>query len=369
MEAGAIQTEEWRQQGTTVTAVERQLAAMLRAFREPTADPGAHPPPRASVLNLVIRATGDADQDAALEVLGDLAGRHPSRTLAVVVGPTDAASTLDAFVTGHCHVRSHDGGRACYEVVRLSARGEMTQRLDTVIEPLLLEDLPTFLWWLGDPPATGEPLLDVAQRLIVDAKAFSDPLCGLGVLGDLGDVGLGDLMWSRLAPWRELLAQFFDPLDARTFQRAVDRVEVRCAASPIAGPLLLVGWLAQALGWQVVGVWDGPWQPLRLRGYGRTVTVHVEPAAVASPPDDGLLHVALEARHGAARFVVARADDGLCVTTHAELPDRIPLLRTTVVPADTTAALLRRELDHPRPDPGLHAALAALRRLATGVSR
>lgn len=369
MEPGTIQTEAWAQQDTTVAAVERQLAAMLRAFREPTADPGAHPPPRASVLNLVIHATAEAELDAALDALSALAGRHPSRTLAVVVGPADLPSALDALVTGYCHVRSHDGGRACYEVVRLAARGEMTQHLDTVIEPLLLEDLPTFLWWLGDPPALDEPLRRVTQRLLVDAKAFSNPLHGLVALTTLGDVGVGDLMWARLSAWRELLAQFFDPLDARPLQHAIDRVEIRCAERCVAGSLLLIGWLAHVFGWQVEQPWSGPWHALGLRGYGRHVTVHLEPAAVANPPDDGLLRVALQARHVAARFVVERADDGLCVTTRAELPGRSTLLRTTVVPVETTAALLRRELDHPSADPVLHAALGALRQLTTRCAR
>ena len=47
----------------------------------------------------------------------------------------------------------------CYEEVVLTVRGEAAEHLSGIVAPLLIHDLPTHIWWPGDPPF-GDPVFD-----------------------------------------------------------------------------------------------------------------------------------------------------------------------------------------------------------------
>lgn len=104
---------------------------------------------------------------------------------------------------------------------------------------------------------------------------------------------ISDLSWSRLTPWRELVAQFFDA-PAQVAQLA-EISSVTVSYEALAGAadngrqaLLLVGWLAARLGW-------APATPARRRGSvaniqmrradGSAVRIKLRPAR---PKDDEL---------------------------------------------------------------------------------
>src|SRR5207248_159896 len=72
----------------------------------------------------------------------------------------------------HCR-QSQPGGReqvSC-EHILIRARGDVDDRIASAVIPLLLPDLPVFLWWTGTPPLDAphfEELVGLADRLIVD---------------------------------------------------------------------------------------------------------------------------------------------------------------------------------------------------------
>ncbi len=79
------------------------------------------------------------------------------------------------------------GDRVCYEEVVLSVRGEAAEHLTGIVAPLLIHDLPTHVWWPGDPPFTDpvfDQLVEMGDRLIVDSSDFGDLLAGLRRLGN-----------------------------------------------------------------------------------------------------------------------------------------------------------------------------------------
>jgi hypothetical protein len=67
-------------------------------------------------------------------------------------------------------------------------------------------------------------------------------------------LGVGDLQWARLEPWRESIAQFFAPMDRRPFMKGISEIGVDYSGEGRGNRVaaaLLIGWLASALGWKL----------------------------------------------------------------------------------------------------------------------
>ena len=135
----------------------------------------------------------------------------------------------------------------------------------SAVASLLLSDLPVYLWWRAVPPLADRVfnrLADLSDRVIIDSAAFADPHGDLASLAVLlrertRGAAVSDLNWARLTTWRALVAAFYDVADYRPFLDRLDRMvieyaplaEDREAIPPRA--LLLGGWLASRLGWQL----------------------------------------------------------------------------------------------------------------------
>src|SRR2546423_518424 len=167
----------------------------------------------------------------------------------------------------HCHL-PHPGGaqQVSYEQILIRARGDADRRLVSAVIPLLLPDLPVFLWWTETPPLDVpffDDLLRLADRLIVDSGDFARPDRALPRLhavasGGHGRYGVTDFNWTRITPWRELVMQFFDGPASRPFLDAITGIRVGFAVDADgreihpSQALLLVGWLASRLRWAAV---------------------------------------------------------------------------------------------------------------------
>lgn len=200
---------------------------------------------RTSVLTLVVVVDDQAEADAAMAVVYDLGARHPSRTVALIVGDDGtSASSVDA--TASVHVVERQGTAICYEDVVLRVRGRARYHIDSVIEPFTLPDLPIVVWMPAHLPAPGDPLLVAADSIVVDSRAVpegGDVLRRISVLARR--LSVTDLSWIRLAPWRSLLAGLFEGGVNRPFLAGVQRVEVAGNHGPRH---LLGGWLMRSLG-------------------------------------------------------------------------------------------------------------------------
>ena len=377
-EADSLATPVWEERGTSVPAIEAQLAQL---WTLPSADAGQHssdptlPQARASVLNLIVTV---ADAEAADRVVGtmtDLGIRHPSRAIVLVAHPEATDGGLDARITTHCHHTAGGSERVCYDEIVLTVRGAAAAHLSGIVAPLLIHDLPTHVWWPGDPPF-GDPvfeqLVEMADRLIVDSSDFGDLLVGYRRLANLRRrSGVGDLAWDRLAWWQELTAEFFDAPRFRRYLPNLNRLILRYAVpspddgarphpstqsdvaqgvrSPISQGLLYAGWIASRLGWKRDRVQetllDGR---LRLRLEGRYEMVDLLLEAVptdAQVPGELLsMHLRALGETGAAEFIIDRsgADEAIVASN-----------------ADGMTALLRRvPMDQPRESDLLSADLA-----------
>jgi glucose-6-phosphate dehydrogenase assembly protein OpcA len=234
-------------------AVNRVLAEMHRdMLRTAGVDGGAV---RLSVLNLVAACVDVESADLASQAVGRLGARHPARAIIVVAdGDTDAQ--IEADVSLQCS--AVDNAQVCAEQVRLMVGGEAAYHLASVVTPLLVPDIPVYLWLIGSPPleqAFGQDAVAICERLIVDSGAYDD---GAGTLSTLSRelstvadaISLADIAWERITVWRQLIAQCFDGQQVRGFQRGITRVDIEHTGTSVPAPAwLIAGWLGSRLGW------------------------------------------------------------------------------------------------------------------------
>ncbi len=251
--------QEWRGTDVTVAQVQSRLSLLrAQAAREEALDQG-NPHPRNSVMDLVVIASDQRSAESAGETIEALAAHHPCRAIIVLDVP-GGDTTIDATVTSFSH-QLVECENCLYEQVFLRARGAAAEHIPSLVEALLISDVTTYLWWTGSPPFKESRFigaLAIADVLILDTSLLERPYEGFLELAEIGrrnpGVSVGDLQWARLRPWREILAQFFNPRNRRAFLRGIASVEIDYVAQ---GPgnrsaaVLLAGWLSASLDWRL----------------------------------------------------------------------------------------------------------------------
>ncbi len=325
---------------------------------------------RAVALNLVVYAPGPRAVDRATKAAQELALGHPCRTIILDVTATDdtgdESPLATAEVLAHCQPRRPGESRICAEQLTLHLHGAVVPHLDKIVLPLLVPDLKTVLWWMGNVPFDAPfygPLSRLVDQMVVDgttyddAEAFLVRLAHMVISGEGPEVrGLG---WARLTPWRRLIAQFFDSDRNRPYLDRIDRIHLRhhdMDDNPDrVEPLLLVAWLASRLDWKPTGS-DGDRFGFTAPD-GRTVEVLIEP--IAEPGRHGLTSVEL-AVGDERRFQVERWQDDTCLRTRVEGGEMAAIERVTTAPLRDAADLIGEELEILPRDLGLEAALVLI---------
>jgi glucose-6-phosphate dehydrogenase assembly protein OpcA len=346
-----------------VESVERQLREMWRA-----ASSEEHPVVRASMLNLVVACDTAEDARDATRTVALLSENHPGRAL-VVSGAREGAPAgepLAVFVSAHCH-RGQGEKFVCSEQVTLEAARSSLPLVPPTLLRLLLSDMRVFVWWrraafASDP--LWEPLAKLSDRFLVDTARHADPGAALRDLAALAcssswHGSVGDLAWTRLEPWREAIASFFDSPLTRPYLDGISRVEV--AGSGPAGPYV-AGWLASRVGWSRG---TSPWTWRRRDGNEVRVKVSREPAAAPG----GIVSVRLDAPDAKppARFSAQRISaDSDIVRLTVEIEGTCPLPASLKLVEPDDAALLCRKLERTASDPFFEAALREAAGAAAG---
>jgi glucose-6-phosphate dehydrogenase assembly protein OpcA len=189
----------------------------------------------------------------------------------------------------------------------------VVKHAESVVLPLLLPDSPVAIWWPTTAPAdpAADPLGALAQRRITDSAAVSrGKATAMLTQCETYAPGNTDLSWTRLTPWRALLAAALDqhPLKVTGARVVAERV------SPSAD--LLVAWLTDRLKVEVTrGSSEGP----------------------------GITEVSMDTKEGAIR--ISRADGRLATFSSPNRPDRPVALKRREVPALLSEELRRLDED------------------------
>jgi glucose-6-phosphate dehydrogenase assembly protein OpcA len=129
------------------------------------------------------------------------------------------------------------------EAVVMRMFGRLALHAESVVMPLLAPDSPVVTWWHANPPAqiANDFLGVVADRRITDAAQAPNPVAALKQRANDYAPGDTDLAWTRISPWRTLVAGAFDTIE----ERVVGATVVAPEKDPTAA--LMRGWLAARL--------------------------------------------------------------------------------------------------------------------------
>jgi glucose-6-phosphate dehydrogenase assembly protein OpcA len=273
-----------------------------------------------SGLALTLVTVVDEESVHTAEAAATIAAQmHPCRLLIVVrCDVTQPQSRLDAEIVV--------GGRLgpC-EAVVMRMYGRLALHAESVVEPLLAPDVPVVTWWHQKPPKriAHDPLGVVADRRITDCTLAGDPMSALHARANDYAPGDTDLCWTRITPWRTLVASAFDATEAAITSAAITAP----ATDPSAA--LMAGWLQDRLGRS----------PSRQNGVDRLSGVHL------GLSDGGTMQLI--------------ADDSTVILRRTGLPDRTMPLAPRPLGEELAEELRRLDPDQP-----YAAALSA----ATGIS-
>ena len=187
--------------------------------------------------------------ERARTALAGMAERHPSRAILLLPDPDAGSDRIDASVTLERYAIPGVERSVCSEVVELRLLGKRAKAPASVVEPLLVSDLPVFLRWRGEPPwglQELDQLVGIVDRLIVDSTEWDDlPYPYRHLAGLFERTAVSDIAWARTSRWRSLLASLWPGI------AGVGTIRV---TGTLAQALLLQGWLRSRLGRDDIGL-------------------------------------------------------------------------------------------------------------------
>ncbi len=361
----------WHGEGVTIGDVLSAVSAIRYKFARAEAGDSELLHPRNCVMTLVGVAPTEKHEETAKRTTRAIGMQHPAQAIVVREGATIRGKHLDAWISTDVQRPETLCAVEC-ELITLHVHGRAADHLGALLDPLLVSGVPTYLWWLGTPPFGRRELFDalgVCDGLVVDSSHFEEPYHAFQGMSRLLRVahhrlGLADLQWARLRPWRESVAQFFTPADRRPFLAGISEVGIDYAGEGRGNRIaaaLATGWIASALGWRlrhatagsggvVAAVYESHGRsidvqfrsvPKQDRVSGEVSAVRVAGAARGRSFRLSVLHDPARRRGGAApEMERRRADTNRVLLTMIEIGDAEPLRHVQQLEPEDEVALL-----------------------------
>jgi glucose-6-phosphate dehydrogenase assembly protein OpcA len=298
-----VSEEVWSATDTTPDEIDDALRGLLHRLHAD--NPGLAP---ARALNLVVVVDRDA-KGGITERLANVGRYHASRTVLCSVEPDRA--TLDARAI-MAYEEPQDGALGIIrERVEIDLAPEHLAHLETIVDPVVVSELPTVLWCPHGHDLAVDALLGLVDVILVDSDQRPQPQEALARVSELlKSAYVVDLAWLRTTPWRERIAASFDPPRRRPALRCISGVAVRHEAGSRVSGLLLAGWLASRLRWETGPLDDRSGSGLGGSAHrgGDEVEVELAPVELSTP---GLAGVSVACSDGFS-LALDRAQGGLC---------------------------------------------------------
>ncbi len=299
---------------------------------------------RACSMTLVVVSEAGDDAAALGETLAALMPEHPARTILIRVSGAGPAA-LEERVYAQCWMPFGQRRQICCEQVEITATDAALLEVPSVVLPLAVADLPLILWCRSArvfAMPEFDAMASMADKVIIDSAVVpGDARAALARLKQAaGGRMLGDLAWTRLTRWREMLSHVFENREIVSGARSVSRVTVEYPGdAPNSSSLFMGAWVMDCL--SAAGA-----KPQLTLARGEWTS---------SEPAPLVMRVVLE---GEGIFVeLMRWTDRMVTTVNN-------LAQCTHLPLVTEYALVREELGIVRRDPVFEKALAS----AVGVA-
>ncbi|HVG21051.1 MAG TPA: glucose-6-phosphate dehydrogenase assembly protein OpcA [Blastocatellia bacterium] len=347
------------QSSINVAAIEKELTSLWKQASEDEHSGVV----RVSILNLLVYVPADSDIGKLDDIMIDVTASHPCRAILIIAEREGERPVLAAQVTSRCTLPTPTSKQVCCEQVTITASESHLDEVPSALAPLLISDLPVYLWWRAVPKRMDKEmfgrLVDLSDRVIIDSALFNDPG------GDIVNMAavltetprwtaLSDLNWARLTAWRALIAGFYDVADYRPLLDKLSRVTIEYAppsndaAAIPARALLLGGWLSSRLGWRLSeppAKPAGKAQTFDLNADGRKVTMEFVPTRREIEPGRIAMVTLESAANESALFSVRRSGDATRIETAVTLGEARKAQRVLGYEGLGESELIGRELE------------------------
>jgi glucose-6-phosphate dehydrogenase assembly protein OpcA len=289
-----------------------ELLSLLWIQREEEKD--RPPPVRACTGNLVVYLEREDDRHDILEIVGEVVRVQPCRVILMSAYPDEPERPIEVSVNALCWLEGASKEKICSEQIQVRAHGKKVLDLPGIVVPLLVSDMPVFLWWRDRFLARQElfeKFEDHIDHVIFEGLHWKNLVEKveqvLAITRRLkGRVGVTNFNWSRLLPWQMRIAQFFEPGMYQKDLEHLSRVAIEYHTPEeqqegrFFQALLLTGWLAGQLEWRLEGACrDGTELHYQFsKGGTRTIEVLVDHEVIPGGRTKGLQQVKFEFDHG-----------------------------------------------------------------------
>lgn len=322
---------------------------------------------KAALWNVVAHTDNDTDRNTATLTLGQASASVPQRTI-VIRSAINGPSELTSWISANCHMIA--GSRqVCSEEISILAGGARIHGVPSLVNGLLIPDMPVATWWLGDLPDGQDEyvqaLLAPADRFVVDSVHFNavQDLRLVSSVADGTQTIPADLNWIRLEEWRLATASVFDHPVMRQLLSRIRRVRIVYGST--SGALF---------GEQIEAFYYATWlsrqsrHEISLRDVSSSASaVQYQFDGVNASPAGGLLRVEIDLQGGGG-VAITRNDENSAIIAQ---PSGVELSQPTVTRNQQRdgADLIVRQLSARQQDPIFPPVLSAAASLATTYSR
>jgi len=206
---------------------------------------------RACSMTLIVMAEEGDDAAALGETIAALMPQHPARAILVRLRAGNERA-LSERVYQQCWKPFGQRQQICCEQIELTASDAALGDLPSVLLPLFVADLPVILWCrsprLVEMPEFNQ-IARMANKVVLDSAAFSDAVRAMTRMADedFQDLRIGDLAWTRLTRWREMLARVFENREYLERLSGITSVTVEWGAGYETAAWYLAAWTQNAL--------------------------------------------------------------------------------------------------------------------------
>jgi glucose-6-phosphate dehydrogenase assembly protein OpcA len=229
----------------------KELAALWADSGKQSQAEGGSSVLRACSMTLLVLAEAAEDAQDFGETVAALMPEHPARTILVrLSGPGERSLTERVY--SQCWMPFGQRRQICCEQVELTVSDAGLPDLQSVVLPLTVADVPLIVWCraprlLGTPPFLA--LAGMATKVVFDSSTAPDPAALLQRACAAAGRGmiLGDLSWTMLTRWREMLSQVFENRQNLSQIARISSIEVKWGGARYVPALYLGAWVRDSL--------------------------------------------------------------------------------------------------------------------------
>src|SRR5438552_9786714 len=206
---------------------------------------------RACSITLVVLAESGDDASALGETIAALMPEHPARAIVITLSGAGPRALAER-VRQQCWKPFGQRQQICCEQVEIAASDAALADLPPLLLALAVPDLPLIVWCRSPRLARMAEFREIARlaaKVVLDSAKFPNMADVLQTMADEVGQGItiGDLSWTRLTRWREMLARVFENRDYLAKLARISEVRTEFDGEFGVSAWLMGAWVADAL--------------------------------------------------------------------------------------------------------------------------